>query len=483
MVGMLSNDLNISPLAYIGLGLLNSSGPSTQPRPLAAGLLQGLQMAQQGQALQNQNKLQGMLAEKTQMDLAQAKDRQAALAGLFGGYDPQSGITWQTGRQASVPDTAGLAEQAGATAAAGAGDPAQSQQAANPTPSNPGPANPMAGQMGMLARAFPEQMAGGILKGMMPRDPVKLGQGESLVDPRTGKTVVQGQVAPVKVGQGESLVDPVTGKRVFDLPAKPEFRTSFDAQGREIVVRVNPDGSLTQVSGSKTDLLSPGAMEQKLGIAAAGRNQITIDQRADNEFEKNYGKGLSERALTDLSAADAARKSIAQLDRLQALTSDFQTGKLAPAKATVAAWAQDLGVDPAKLGLDPNAAINAQGVEAITNAMTVGQIGAGGFPANNFSNADRTFLQKTVPQIGNTPGGNAIISQAMRQGLERSIEKEQQWLSAREQGKSYEQFMQSWNKYIKDTPVFPKIDSQANFAMLRSGTVFTAPDGSVRVKP
>lgn len=278
-----------------------------------------------------------------------------------------------------------------------------------------------------------------------------------------------GPQKPIAVGEGQVLVDPKTFKPVASGPEKQPY-----------------PGAVRDAAGNWT--VDPNYLEAQKRIREAGRNltSVTVDNKGEFEFEKTYGKGLGEKAIGDLGAADAARKSIAQLDRLNALTGDFKTGKLAPTKATVAAWAADLGIDPKALGLDPNSAINAQGIEAITNAMTVGQIGSGGFPANNFSDADRAFLQRTMPQISNTPGGNAIISQAMRQGFERNIEKEQQWLKAREQGKSYETFMQDWNRYVQNTPMFPKIAGddagKSAYTALRPGTVFTAPDGSIRVK-
>lgn len=394
-------NMQVDPLAYIGLGLLANSGRSTQPQTVGQGLLQGLQLANQAQFSDAQMKRAQVQDKLANMQLQQAQDRQAAISGMFGGTDPNTGITWETGRQGV----------------------------------------PQSDRMGMFARAFPEQFGQAYAQNLLPQKPVVVG--ESLVNPQTGQVVYQGDKQPAP-------------------------------------------GMVKDASGNW--IMSPEYVEAQRKIREAGRNltQVTVDNKGEFEFEKTYGKGLGERAVADLGAADSARKSIAQLDRLEALTRDFQTGKLAPAKSSVAAWAQELGIDPAKLGIDPNMAVNAQGIEAITNAMTVGQIGAGGFPANNFSDADRAFLQRTMPQLSTTPGGNQVIMQAMRQGFERNIDKEQMWLKARKEGKSYETFMQDWNDYVQKTPIFPRLGDDESgkqaYSSMKPGTVFLAPDGTTRIK-
>ena len=254
---------NISPLAYIGLGLLANSGPSTQPRPLGAGLLQGLQMAQQGQALQNQAKLQGMLAEKTQMELAQAKDRQAALSGLFGGYDPQTGITWETGRQqAQTPATSALAAGTAATAA----------DAAGVTPASPQPAaNPMAGQMGLLTRAFPEQMAGAAMKAMVPDYQVVEGKILNMKNPSAGfLRDASGKVIDAKGAQTE------IGKALADAgitPDNPAYGQIMSAQLQKMLVQ---DGVQFGPNGAQPFQPAIQAAAQRAGAEALAQNPALI---------------------------------------------------------------------------------------------------------------------------------------------------------------------------------------------------------------
>jgi hypothetical protein len=225
---------------------------------------------------------------------------------------------------------------------------------------------------------------------------------------------------------------------------------------------------------------------EKKPISPSLVNVAVNGPQQESAFRSEYGKELGTQAATIHTDAEAARNTLARLGQLNSLLTDFDSGKLAPFKSTVGAWAQSLGISNdalSSMGIKPTDPINAQAVTAITNSMTTGLIGHGGFPANNFSDADRKFLQQTMPQISNTPGANSIISQAMQRAAERQVQKEDMWLQADQNGKDYPAFLRQWNQYVKDTPLFPKIGSEKEFGMLKSGTVFTAPDGSIRVKP
>lgn len=91
--------LNIDPLMFAAMGLLSNSGPSTTPQPFGKGLLEGLMAAQQAQAMQQQNAMQQMQMQQAQMQMQQMKSRADGMAKLVGGFDPNTGIQWDTGRQ------------------------------------------------------------------------------------------------------------------------------------------------------------------------------------------------------------------------------------------------------------------------------------------------------------------------------------------------------------------------------------------------
>lgn len=207
---------------------------------------------------------------------------------------------------------------------------------------------------------------------------------------------------------------------------------------------------------------------------------------AESKFEEKYGTILGEQAGEIHVVADKSRSRLAKLSQLEGLLTNLDTGKLAETKATVGAWGEALGISSdtlSKFGVKPGDAMNAQAATAVTNALTTEMIGPGGFPANNFSEADRKFVQQTMPQISNTPGGNAITAQALRLAAERSILKEKEWLKARKEKVPYADFLQTWNEFVEKTPLFPSFTSPEQMKSAKKGTVFTAPDGSIRVVP
>jgi hypothetical protein len=89
-------------------------------------------------------------------------------------------------------------------------------------------------------------------------------------------------------------------------------------------------------------------------------------------------------------------------------------------------WAQDLGISPETLesfGIPKNFVGDANSFESATAAMLVGKIGSGGFPSANFSNADREFLERTLPRIATDPRGNRIMVETAKRIASAKIDK------------------------------------------------------------
>ena len=103
-------------------------------------------------------------------------------------------------------------------------------------------------------------------------------------------------------------------------------------------------------------------------------------------------------------------------------------------------------------------------------------------PANNFSNTDRQFISEIVPSLSNTPGANAIIAFGMRKASERTVEKEDMWLAARERGQSYGQFLKDWNTHVKANPIGREIQKPADAEALTPGTIYRRPDGQYVIR-
>lgn len=246
-----------------------------------------------------------------------------------------------------------------------------------------------------------------------------------------------------------------------------------------------PDGGLRFLGGVVEGApVSAARHAQDLERATAGRasTNLTVDQRTEGEEAKAYGKEMGQQAAAVHTEANQARTSLSRLQQFEALSQGFQTGKLAPAQTTVAGWAQALGLDSTKIGVPANAAINGEALRSINNALTLSLIGSGGMPANNFSNADRQFISEIVPSLSNTPGANAIIAFGMRKAAERTVEKEDMWLAARERGQSYGQFLKDWNSHVKANPIVREVQKPEDAAALPPGTIYRRPDGQYVIR-
>jgi hypothetical protein len=193
-----------------------------------------------------------------------------------------------------------------------------------------------------------------------------------------------------------------------------------------------------------------------------------VDQRGENEEAKAAGKAAGERRATMFSSANGATNNLATLTRVQTLLDQVDQGKLAPGRMTISAWAKSLGVndDFAKgLGLDPKKVGDAQALQAMTNELVLGKIGAGGLPANNFSDADRQFLSDTLPRLGNDPRANKLLIEAARRVNQTNIQRAldyQTWAEdPANKGKSFERFETEQAKRVSQMDRFGDLRKQA----------------------
>ena len=220
----------------------------------------------------------------------------------------------------------------------------------------------------------------------------------------------------------------------------------------------------------------------QIRLPGTPQTNVTVDQRGETEEAKALGRELGQQAAAVFTNADKARNRLSQLDQFEALANGFQTGRLAPAQRTVAAWAGALGIPPetmARLGLNPNAAVNGDAMAAIANAVTMTFIGSDGIPANNFSDADRKFISEIGPQLSTNPVANRIIMQGLRAAAERSLMQEELWLQARSQGKSFADFRGQWNQWVRENPLFPRPTTPDEANNLPAGTFYITPDNQL----
>lgn len=198
-------------------------------------------------------------------------------------------------------------------------------------------------------------------------------------------------------------------------------------------------------------------------LGGAGVN-VAIDQRASSKFEDTIGEGMGKRAIAALEDGDKAQSDINNIRLARSLLQGVNTGAFANTSATIGSVMQGMHLDPEKFGLDPKLPATQQAMQSLVNSLTLGKIGAatGGMPANNFSDADRSFLTKIMPSLANRPEANDIILDAAERVAQIRQDKAIAWADARAgqwdqkpgEKMSYEDFDRTWRKQNAGRNIF-----------------------------
>jgi hypothetical protein len=211
-----------------------------------------------------------------------------------------------------------------------------------------------------------------------------------------------------------------------DDPLATMKRLGVNGQYRDVV---DPAERLAAGIKPEDKALYRRAPDNKLEPVGGGP-LVSIDQKAEGKQAETLGAERGKSAADVEAAARNATGQISRLNLLGALLEKANTGKLGEAEATVVGWGRALGMSPddlQRMGLNPSQAITKEAAQKIINELTVGAIGKGGFPANNFSDADRAFLEKIFPSIANQPEANGIALDVMRRVEQRKIEVADAW--------------------------------------------------------
>ena len=155
----------------------------------------------------------------------------------------------------------------------------------------------------------------------------------------------------------------------------------------DLVVR-GPDGKLV-----------PNAplVGAKAGIARAGaaRTNVSVDA-APKAFWSDFGKQTSEKLFSERDAAQAAANTIGSIGELRkAVQAGSFQGAGADLKLGAAKALSSIG-----LQIAPNEVANSEQFNAIANGFVLDKIKTLGA---NPSNADREFIEKTVPRLSTDP--------------------------------------------------------------------------------
>jgi hypothetical protein len=143
-------------------------------------------------------------------------------------------------------------------------------------------------------------------------------------------------------------------------------------------------------------------LEYKTALQKAGATSVstTIEAAGDKKFEEKFAE-LDAKALADVAGVGAtASRSLAQINRLEALLANIDSGM----GASVKEFAGNFGIQTD--GLD-----DIQAANALISALVPAQRPPGSGP---MSDADLELFKRSLPRIINSPGGNQIIINTMR---------------------------------------------------------------------
>ena len=160
------------------------------------------------------------------------------------------------------------------------------------------------------------------------------------------------------------------------------------------------------------------------------RPNVSIENKGEGTWESTRAKDFAERVKGWEDAGVKSTQTLTRLTRMEAMLDNVTTGAGSQTSITAGQLAQRLGVPEATmsmLGIDPKTVAQGEAIRSLASQMLVGMMGAGGFPTNNFSDADRKMLESALPGLQNSPQGNRMIIQIMRAGAQRDLEIGQAW--------------------------------------------------------
>lgn len=272
----------------------------------------------------------------------------------------------------------------------------------------------------------------------------KFENGQPLQTPQArGPALTQQQVAEIKTLWTDPATRPLAMQKYqqYSTP-KEQWRDLTQAERDAAQVPKGVPAQMNTVSGEKK----------------IGQPLVSIDQRSQNEFEQKYGGGLGERALAVLSSADKASEGLAKINVAKQIAGAMETGKLTPAMGTIGAWMKAVGIDPKAAGIDPTLPAKTETMTALANEALLGMLGPGGFPAQNFSDTDRVFMEKIQAQPYDQPETVKFKLEMAARMKKLQIEKARDWRSARKSGKSFEDFESDWNDGLSKRNIFADLE-------------------------
>ncbi len=233
-----------------------------------------------------------------------------------------------------------------------------------------------------------------------------------------------------------TAIDSTTGQIVFapknDRSGRYQpvdaARIDLDRQRLEIEKRAAAAREKVAATGERNSLLIPGPDGQPTtNPALPAAKGAVAGAEAGAKVAPALMQAQGELVIKDhqsaQAAAQAARSSTGNLDRLGSLLEQVNTNKFQGNTQQLKASAKALGVDLDAMGIGDNVGV-AQAAQALSQqlALQLRDPSNGGGMPGAMSDADRAFLTQMVPSITNDPQANKMMIEWQKKVNQRTVE-------------------------------------------------------------
>ena len=224
-----------------------------------------------------------------------------------------------------------------------------------------------------------------------------------LPEMRMGDAIRQQGASNVAAGNKNRTVEMLIARGRKDLAEMVErgMISPTDAAG-QLLAKPKDDrtASIKEYQQAVTQGFTGTFLEYKTAISKAGATNVTVGGEGAEAFEKSFGQSDAKKLASVDDIGSSAARSLAQINRLEALLSDVPSGMT----ANLQQLAGNFGIQTQ--GLD-----DIQAAAAIINALVPAQRPPG---SGVMSDADLELFKQSLPRIINSPGGNQMIIDTMR---------------------------------------------------------------------
>jgi hypothetical protein len=228
---------------------------------------------------------------------------------------------------------------------------------------------------------------------------------------------------------------------------------------------VGPGAALLRGPTTLGDAMMGGASNRPAFVNPTSPVQTVVNLQGNSAFWDALGKNLGGGASAVLEGGGKAAQQMQNISAARQMVELWKEAGgsqslAAPLQAKLSALMQAGGFDPKALGLPADAG-PAQALDAITKTMALGKIGGeNGLPANNFSEADRDYINDMQANIKNTPSGYEAKLLIAEKAARRSLEAQSQLQSVlasvqpEQAVKAYAAWKAKWDQSVAMQPAF-----------------------------